>query len=158
MEICFVGSQTAAAFVELRAGPQAGGAIADASGRVLGRHEGVHRFTVGQRRGLGVQSPVPLYVSSIDAASRRVVVGPRKEAERTQFSVSRTSWVHGAPDDPVRCTVRVRHRHPGASGRVQAVPGNRARVTLDAPTHAVAPGQAAVFYDGDEVLGGGWID
>jgi tRNA-specific 2-thiouridylase len=159
MEICFVGAATAAAFVEARAGGPAGGEVVDGEGRVLARHGGVHHFTVGQRHGLGVQAPVPLYVRSLDASSRRVVVGTREEASRGEFSVSRATWVSGAPpEDPVPCTVRVRHRHAGAPGRVHALPDHRARVALDEPVVGVAPGQAAVFYLGDEVLGGGWID
>lgn len=158
MDICFVGSGGAAAFVERHAPSlPPPGEIVDDGGRVLGQHDGVHRFTVGQRRGLGVASPVPLYVKSIDSSTRRVVVGAREQATSSSFHVDRPHFVSGAPPPPSReLLVRVRHRHEGVVGRVQ-MDGAQALVTLSEPTLGVAPGQAAVFYDGDEVVGGGWI-
>lgn len=159
MEICFVPDQDYAGFVERVAGPQPGGDVVDASGRKLGEHKGVHRFTVGQRRGLGVGGLVPLYVQRIDAGTRQVVVGPAEEAGRSAFEVRDCRWVDGPPGPEAAVQVRIRHRHAGAAARVSAAsaPGARTRVELEAPVRAVTPGQAAVFYDGDRVLGGGWI-
>jgi tRNA-specific 2-thiouridylase len=159
-DICFVGADggDAAAFVERHARTRpAAGEVVDVEGRVRARHDGVHHFTVGQRKGLGVASPVPLYVRSIDAGGRRVVVGTREEATRDTFSLTDVNWVAGEPPDALRTfTVRIRHRHEGVVGRVSVV-GTDVRVALEAPTLGVAPGQAAVFYDGEEVVGGGWI-
>jgi tRNA-specific 2-thiouridylase len=159
-DICFVGAEggDAAAFVERHARTRPGGGeVVDTEGRVRARHDGVHHFTVGQRRGLGVASPVPLYVRSIDAGGRRVVVGTRDESTRSEFALRDVNWVAGcAPDETRRFIVRIRHRHEGVGGQVR-LDGDGARVTLEAPTLGVAPGQAAVFYDGEEVVGGGWI-
>jgi tRNA-specific 2-thiouridylase len=157
MEICFVPDGDYAKFVERVAGQQPKGHIVDADGAVLGAHDGVHRYTVGQRKGLGVSGPEPRYVTRIDAEERKVVVGSAAEVERTSFEISGPKWVGTAPaeDEPVR--VKIRHRHGGADARVRVEANGRATVFLDAPARAVSPGQAAVFYRGDSVLGGGWI-
>ena len=155
MEICFVPDGDYARFVEKVAGPQPAGEIVSEEGEVLGAHAGVHRFTVGQRRGLGVQSLVPLYVQKIDAGSRQVVVGPN-ERGRERFTLLQPSWVDGPPPPEQTVQVRIRHRHPGARGRV-VLEGAKTTVQLAEPARAVTPGQAAVVYDGDRVLGGGWI-
>ncbi len=127
------------------------------AGEVLGRHEGIHRFTVGQRRGLGVAGPAPRYVVRIDAGAGRVVVGTPAEASRDAFGVEGARWVAGAPPaGALAVTVRVRHRHEGEAGTVRAE-GDGAEVRLARPVRGVAPGQAAVFYAGDEVVGGGRI-
>ena len=168
-EICFVPDGDYARVVEeLR--PEARGTdgeIVDATGRVLGRHQGVHRFTVGQRRGLGIGGEAggggPWYVTSIDAASRRVTVGHAASLEHRRVHVRDVAWIAGlAPAGPVRCEVQVRHRHAAQPATV--TPGDASTlVEFDAPARAVAPGQAAVFYAGDgpnagaRVLGGGWI-
>jgi tRNA-specific 2-thiouridylase len=157
MEICFVPDGDYARFVEKVAGPQPKGPIVTASGEVLGQHDGIHRFTVGQRKGLQVAAGEKLYVQRLEPERNAVVVGPAAEAERAQFHLLRPHWVDGAApvDRPV--TVRVRHRHQGAAGRVRFEANGHYRVLLDAPVRAVTPGQAAVLYDGDAVLGGGWI-
>ncbi|MCI0569621.1 MAG: tRNA 2-thiouridine(34) synthase MnmA [Myxococcaceae bacterium] len=157
MEICFVPDGDYAGFVERVAGPQPGGDVVDTEGRKLGDHDGVHRFTVGQRRGLGVTGLVPLYVQRLDAASRQVVVGPVEEVTRTRFDVLGTRWVDAPPAEDRTVQVRIRHRHAGAAARVRVDAHGRSAVHLEAPARAVTPGQAAVFYDGDRVLGGGWI-
>jgi tRNA-specific 2-thiouridylase len=158
-EICFVTRGDAAEFVALRApGRVRPGEVVSTSGEVLGRHDGVHRFTVGQRRGLGVSGPEPRYVVRIDAASARVVVGTSEEASRASFEVAEASWVAGAAPERAReVVVKVRHRHEGERGIVRATAAGGAEVRLARPVRGVAPGQAAVFYDGDEVLGGGRI-
>jgi tRNA-specific 2-thiouridylase len=157
-EICFVTRGDAADFVELRAPERTrAGEVVSTAGEVLTRHDGVHRFTVGQRRGLGLGGGAARYVVRIDAAAARVVVGSREEASRDRFSVRDARWVAGpAPSGAVRVRVRVRHRHEGEEGEVRPVAGG-AEVALAARVRGVAPGQAAVFYVGDEVLGGGRI-
>lgn len=157
-EICFVASGDAGDFVELRArGRTRPGEVVTAGGEVVGRHAGVHRFTVGQRRGLGVAGPEPRYVVRLEAEGARVVVGSAAEASRDRFAVRAASWVSGrAPAGPVEATVQVRHRHEGQPGKLTPAAGG-AQVELAEPARGVAPGQAAVFYRGDEVVGGGLI-
>jgi tRNA-specific 2-thiouridylase len=157
-EICFVTRGDAGDFVALRAPARLRpGELVSTSGEVLARHAGVHRFTVGQRRGLGIGGGEPRYVVRIEARSARVVVGTGEEASRDRFLVEDVRWVAGAPPPrPVEVLVRVRHRHGGERGEVRPV-GEGAEVALAAKVRGVAPGQAAVFYAGDEVLGGGRI-
>jgi tRNA-specific 2-thiouridylase len=163
-EICFIPDGDYARFVADRA-PDAAreGPIVDESGRALGRHDGIHRFTVGQRKGLGLASAsptpgVPLYVLQLRPADRAVVVGPKASLERVSLTASNVNWIVEQPAGPLRAAVQIRHRHQPAPATVHAVGDARAEVVFDAPQLAVAPGQAAVFYDGDVVLGGGWID
>ena len=157
-EICFVTRGEAADFVALRAPARLRpGEIVSTRGEVLGHHGGVHRFTVGQRRGLGLAGPAPRYVVRVDAGSGRVVVGGPEEASRDAFEVREARWVAGtAPRGPLEVRVKVRHRHEGEAGVVTARDGG-AVVRLARPVRGVAPGQAAVFYAGDEVVGGGCI-
>ena len=158
-EICFVPDGDAAAFVARRAfGRLRPGEVVSTGGAPLGRHEGIHRFTVGQRRGLGIVASEPRYVVRIEPGAARVVVGSSAEASTARFAVREVSWVAGAPPAAaIRARVRVRHRHAGEQGTVAPREGGRAEVELEAPVRGVAPGQAAVFYQGDEVLGGGRI-
>lgn len=158
-EICFVPDGDYAAFVERRL-PEGSrdGAVVDAGGRHLGRHRGVHRFTVGQRKGLGVSGTVPLYVTAIDAASGTVTVGPRADLERTTLTARGVNWIEGTPRPGCRVTAQIRHHHPPAPARVWPLDGAALRLEFDDPQPAIAPGQAVVTYDGDIVLGGGWID
>ena len=157
MEICFVPDGDYAGFVERVAGPQPEGNVMDERGAVLARHGGIHRFTVGQRRGLGVAAADPLYVQRIEAGSGAVVVGPASGLERSEFTVLQPSWVQGTPSPDERVRVRIRHRHAGTPARVVAADRTRLTVRTEEPVRAVTPGQAAVFYRDDEVLGGGWI-
>ena len=158
-EICFVPDGDQAAFVERHAAAPAAGVIRDADGRVVGRHAGVHRFTVGQRKGLGLSSPVPLYVVGIDASAATVTVGPRSALERTTLTASGVNWIAGdAPAPGTRVTAQIRYRHREAAATLEPFDGDRVQATFDEPQTAVAPGQAVVFYDKDEVVGGGWID
>jgi tRNA-specific 2-thiouridylase len=161
-EICFVPDGDYAGFVERRAltrgAPPRPGRVIDQDGAELGDHGGVHRFTVGQRRGLGFAGPGgrPLYVTRIDRAENAVVVGDRAAAERDQLEVGEVGWLGEPPAERFRAAVQVRHRARPLAAEIEPLPGARARVTLEAATVA-APGQAAVFYDGDTVLGGGWL-
>ena len=157
-EICFVPDGDQAAFVGKRV-EMAAGAITDAGGRVLGRHDGVHRFTVGQRKGLGISSPIPLYVVGIDADAGTVTVGPRAALERLELTASKVNWIAGeAPAAGTRVTAQIRYRHREAAATLHPSGSSDVAVTFDEPQSAVAPGQAVVFYDGDRVVGGGWID
>jgi tRNA-specific 2-thiouridylase len=158
-EICFVPDRDHAAFLERHGRGGDGGVIRDVAGRVVGAHAGVHRFTVGQRKGLGLSSPVPLYVIGIDAGAETVTVGPRAALERGTATASRVNWIAGVPPStPIRVTAQIRYRHPDAPATAVAEPEGRVTVTFDEPQSAVAPGQALVLYDGETVLGGGWID
>ena len=159
-EICFVPDGDYAGFLE-RADPAlaATGPIVDDAGRTLGTHGGVHRFTVGQRKGLGLSAGVPLYVVAIDAAAQSVTVGPREALDRSTLTASGVNWISGdAPATWTAITAQIRHRHRAAPARVRALDDRRADVEFDEPQTAVSPGQAVVFYDGDTVVGGGWID
>ncbi|HEY7172170.1 MAG TPA: tRNA 2-thiouridine(34) synthase MnmA [Vicinamibacterales bacterium] len=161
-EICFIPDDDYAAFVTKRA-PEAAqaGAIVDETGRVLGRHDGIHRFTVGQRKGLGLSgSPtgVPLYVLQLEPHDQRVVVGPRTSLERATLMAAGVNWIIDPPAAPQRVTAQIRHRHQAAAATVRAIEPDRAEVAFDAPQIAITPGQAVVFYDGDVVIGGGWIE
>ena len=161
-EICFIPDHDYASFVGRHAAEaRRDGEIVDEQGRVVGTHEGVHRFTVGQRKGLGLsKSPagVPLYVLQLRAADRQVVVGPKTSLERTRLTASAVNWIIDRPTGPLPAHVQIRHRHQPAAATVRAIDGARAEVVFDAPQIAVTPGQAVVFYDADVVLGGGWID
>jgi tRNA-specific 2-thiouridylase len=158
-EICFVTDGDAGRFVELRRpGAARPGDVVSGSGQVLGRHRGVHRFTVGQRRGLGISRVERAYVVRIEPEAARVVVGSAAEASSGRFLVKETRWVGASPPAGVRSfLIRVRHRHEGEHGQVIPGAGATAEVRLRAPVRGVAPGQAAVFYEGDEVVGGGRI-
>jgi tRNA-specific 2-thiouridylase len=158
-EICFVTSGDAAAFVSLRAPDRIRpGEVVSADGTALGRHPGIHHFTVGQRRGLGVTAGERRYVIRVEPETGRVVVGDEREASRDRFRVERVRWVAGdAPAGPLAARVKVRHRHEGTVGEIVPAADGSAEVTLSVEVRGVAPGQAAVFYRGDEVLGGGAI-
>ncbi len=159
-EICFVPDDRYADVVEtLRPDALPGpGEIVDESGAVVGEHAGIHHFTVGQRRGVGVAAGERRYVKSIDAARNRIEIAARAAIERRDAWVRDAHWVAGTPPAERRCRVQVRYRHEGVGARVGS-PGADGvlPVRFETPVAAVTPGQAAVFYDGDEVLGGGWI-
>jgi tRNA-specific 2-thiouridylase len=161
-EICFVPDHDYARFVSERsAGAPRDGLIVDQEGRTLGRHTGIHRFTIGQRKGLGLGSSargVPMYVLALRPTERHVVVGPKAALDRTAFTVSGVNWIPAAPGAPVRAEVQIRHRHRAAWATIRPLDADRADIVFDQPQTAVTPGQAAVFYAGDAVVGGGWID
>jgi tRNA-specific 2-thiouridylase len=165
-EICFVPNGDYAAFINAWfrekgiAVEDAGGEIVSSEGRKLGSHTGVHRFTVGQRRGLGIAAGEPLYVIATDPGSRRVTVGRQDELLRARFTAAQVNWVSLAPvARDVRAQVKIRHKHEPAPATLHPT-GDPARidVVFDEPQRAVTPGQAAVFYQEDLVLAGGWIE
>ncbi|MEM7411055.1 MAG: tRNA 2-thiouridine(34) synthase MnmA [Myxococcota bacterium] len=158
-EICFVPDGDYAAVVEkIRPDALPGeGEIVDEAGTVLGHHPGIHHFTVGQRKGLGLGGGEKRYVTRIDAGRNRVVVGSAAALDVEEARVEFVHWIAGAaPPAGTRARVRVRYRHEGADATLEP-DGDVARVRFDAPVRAITPGQAAVFYQGDVVLGGGWI-
>ena len=164
-EICFIPDDDYAAFVTKRSPDGApAGAIVDVQGRVLGGHDGIHHFTIGQRKGLGLSlssagpASAPLYVLALKPADRQVVVGPKAALEQTTLTASGVNWILDPPPAPRRVTAQIRHRHAAAPAMVQQSGESRAQLTFDAPQIAITPGQAVVFYDGDVVVGGGWID
>jgi tRNA-uridine 2-sulfurtransferase len=158
-EICFVASGDHAAFLEEHGVGRSEGTIRNIEGDVVGQHAGVHRFTVGQRKGLGLSSPIPLYVVGIDAAAASVTVGPREALDRHELTASGVNWIAGTPPaSGSRATAQIRHRHKEAPATLDPIGADRVRVTFDQAQAAVAPGQALVMYQGDDVVGGGWID
>lgn len=152
-DICFVKNGSYAALVEKLAGKQEGGEIVDLSGAVAGRHEGVIHYTIGQRKGIGGFGK-PMYVLSKDADTRRVTVAPDEALYTREVMVRDINWIAPAPDASIRVTVKLRYSHKGSAGLL--APGGTS-ILFDEPQRAVTPGQAAVWYDGDEVLGGGVI-
>lgn len=158
-EICFVPDGDAAAFVERQLDQTpATGDIVDTSGQVLGEHRGIHRFTVGQRKGLGLSTGRPLYVLKLIPAEHQVVVGSREDLGGTTLEASGVNWIAGTPPaGPLRVTARIRHRHEDAPATVEATGPDSIRLAFDTPQIAITPGQAVVFYQDEDVVGGGWI-
>ena len=166
-EICFVPSGNYIRFIEAYLEEQGGrlpsgpGEIVSSDGRVLGEHTGLHQFTVGQRRGLGLAAGKPLYVLALDRARNRVIVGEERELYRGEVRAREPNWISIAPPAaPVRALVKVRHKHQPAAATVAAEAGETVRITFDEPQRALTPGQAAVFYaeaDPGLVLGGAWL-
>jgi tRNA-specific 2-thiouridylase len=163
-EICFIPGgdykQFLTAYLEEQGErlPETAGELVAPNGEVLGRHEGIFNFTVGQRKGLGVSSPSPLYVLSIDPASNRVVVGADAELATRTLRARRLNWI-SIPEltGSMRVQIKIRHRHEPAWASLESAGADEVLATFDEPQRAVTPGQSAVFYDGDVVVGGGWI-
>jgi tRNA-uridine 2-sulfurtransferase len=146
------------AFLDKYITPQKG-EIVDQSGNVLGQHDGVHHYTIGQRKGLGVSHSEPLYVIKLDAVRNQVVVGERAEAFQSECTVQRVNWVSIAePTAPIRAEVQVRYRSPAVPATIIPLENSRVRVVFDEPQFSITPGQAAVWYDGEVLLGGGVIE
>jgi tRNA-specific 2-thiouridylase len=164
-EICFVPDGDYAGFIDRYLAAEGGterlpgaGEITNALGEVVGEHQGIHRFTIGQRRGIGIANEHPLYVVSIDSARNRIVVGGQDELLSDEFTAAGVNWIaFDEPAMPVRAEVRVRYRHMPAHASITPIANQRARIKFDEPQRAITPGQATVFYRGDEVVGGGWI-
>ena len=158
-DICFVPDGRYTEFIRRESGDTGqSGDIVDREGRVLGRHQGLSSYTVGQRRGLGVSSSRPLYVTGLDPSTNRVIVGGESEQYRESLLAVRVNWVSIPEPGRAFCaTARIRSSHAGADAWIEPLPQNRMKATFREPQRAVAPGQAVVLYDGDTVLGGGFI-
>ena len=164
-EICFVPDGKYSEFIDRYLGvedreteiPQKG-EIVNTRGETVGEHTGIHRYTIGQRRSLGISNEKPLYVVQIEAARNQIVVGEQEELLQPEFVAAGVNWVaFEEPDQPVRAEVKIRYRHQPAPATIYALPENRARIVFDEPQSAITPGQATIFYNGEEVTGGGWI-
>lgn len=138
--------------------PNTAGTMVNPSGEVIGKHEGIHNFTIGQRKGLGLASPTPLYVIQINSDSNSVTVGKEEDLLSKELYASQLNWI-SIPElkDSLRVAVKIRHRHEPASATIEMAGEDRVRAVFDEPQRAVTPGQSAVFYQEDEVVGGGWI-
>jgi tRNA-uridine 2-sulfurtransferase len=163
-EICFVPGGDYKKFLDAylseqgEALPNTAGELVTTDGRVVGEHHGIHNFTVGQRKGLGLATGSPLYVIQIKGDARQVVVGQQEELYTRTLSTRRINLISVEDlTEPMRVTAKIRHRHEGAPARIEKTGEDEILVTFDQPQRAVTPGQAAVFYDGDVVVGGGWI-
>ena len=163
-EICFVPSgnyvKFIGAYLEERGEslPEDEGDLVTTNGEVIGRHRGIHNYTIGQRKGLGVAAGKPLYVVELDRTANRVVVGDDSDLRTNICEIRDVNWISFAVlEEPVRAMVKIRHRHEPAPAMVEPIDATSARVTFHEPQRAITPGQAAVCYSGDVVLGGGWI-
>ncbi|HET7626486.1 MAG TPA: tRNA 2-thiouridine(34) synthase MnmA [Verrucomicrobiae bacterium] len=159
MEICFVPDNNYGKFLQqANLAQKHRGEIVDLHNRILGHHDGIEFYTIGQRKGLGISSPKPLYVVELDAENNRVVVGDESALDRDEFVVDQCNWI---PFDqlagPIEVTAKIRYNHPGTPATITPSGGNKAKVKLHTAQRAITPGQAAVFYQDDLVVGGGWI-
>jgi len=164
-EICFVPNGDYAGFIDAYfreqgiAPENTRGELVTADGRVVGQHSGVHHFTVGQRRGLGVAASEPLYVIATEPSTRRVVIGRNDALLRATMHVKDVNWISIAPPvAPIRAEIKIRNKHAAAAATITPLTSTQVEVHFDEPQRAVTPGQGAVFYSGDLVLGGGWIE
>jgi tRNA-uridine 2-sulfurtransferase len=164
MELCFVPSGNYVQFIEAysrergAALSNAEGEIVTEDGAVVGHHSGVHNFTIGQRKGLGLAAGKPLYVVAIDRENNRVVIGDDESLRATMCEVQAVNWIAvPVPGEPIRANVKIRHKHIPAAATITALDATRAHIVFDTPQRAITSGQGAVFYDGERVLGGGWI-
>lgn len=167
-EICFVPDGKYSEFIDRYLDHEGrgdevpeGGEIVSTAGDVIGSHTGIHRYTIGQRRGLGIAHEKPLYVVQIERAKNQIIVGEMDELEQIEFIAKGVNWVaFDEPSEPVRALVKVRYRHDPAIATIHALPDAHARIVFDEPQRAITPGQATIFYDvetAEEVVGGGWI-
>lgn len=161
MDICFIPNGDYAAFLE-RHFPESipkKGIVKDIDGQVVGEHQGIHTVTVGQRKGLGIAFGKPMYVTGVNPSTNEVTVGPRESTYGKSLTVSRVNWIVKEPqiNECFNLTVRIRSRGPEAPAKVYCLADNQAYVEFTDPQHAITPGQAAVFYDGEKTFGGGWI-
>jgi tRNA-specific 2-thiouridylase len=157
-EICFIPDQDYAGFIRRYRGEHdTSGEFVDTAGRVVGQHAGYEQFTIGQRRGLGMAFGEPRYVVAVDAQSRRVVVGTRDQLDRFELCADRLNWLVDDVPRYFKCQAKIRYQHSPAEAVVEFLGDDRVRVEFTQPQFGVAPGQAVVFYNGAEVIGGGWI-
>jgi tRNA-specific 2-thiouridylase len=164
MELCFVPNGNYVQFIHAYARAEGiplneqEGDIVTEDGAVIGRHTGVHNYTIGQRKGLGFAIGKPVYVLAIDTEKNRIIVGEDDALRTSTLEIEGVNWISIAePTGPIRGQAKIRHKHEPATATIEALPGNRARIIFNTPQRAITPGQAAVFYDGDTVLAGGWI-
>jgi tRNA-uridine 2-sulfurtransferase len=158
-EICFVTSGKHDEFVrQRRRGVDMAGEIVTTAGHVVGTHPGIERFTIGQRKGLGVAMGEPYFVVRIEAETKKVVIGRQEELARRELDANNCNWLIDPPAAEFRCAAKIRYNSPPAAATAIVLPNDRLSVVFDEPRYGVAPGQAVVLYDGDRVLGGGWIE
>ncbi|MEO7539596.1 MAG: tRNA 2-thiouridine(34) synthase MnmA [Pyrinomonadaceae bacterium] len=165
-EICFVPDGKYSEFIDRYLDHEGraeempvGGEIVNAAGETMGTHTGIHRYTVGQRKGLGIAHEKPLYVVQIERAKNQIIVGSDDELDSSEFAARGVNWIaFDTPAKAVRSEVKIRYKHEPAPATVHALPDDRARIVFDEPQRAITPGQATIFYNGDEVVGGGWIE
>ena len=159
MEICFVPDRDYGSFLQKsNLAQRHKGEIVNQRGDVLGFHDGIEFYTIGQRKGLGISTPKPSYVLELDAATNRVIVGEDHELDRSEFTVDRCNWIpFEQPPNALEVTAKIRYNHPGTAATITLAEQGRARVRLHEPQRAITPGQACVFYQEDLVVGGGWI-
>jgi tRNA-uridine 2-sulfurtransferase len=158
-EICFVPDNDYAAFVRRRRGDvDLSGEIVTTAGEVVGRHTGIENYTIGQRKGLGLAFGTPRYVVRLERDTQRVVIGTHDELACHRLAARDVNWLIERPQQPMRCQLKIRYLSQPVMATIEPVGADRFTALLDEPKHGVAPGQAAVCYDGDRVLGGGWID
>jgi tRNA-uridine 2-sulfurtransferase len=160
-EICFIADDDYddyVRFLESERGAGEPGNIVDQTGKVLGSHGGIYRYTVGQRKGLGIAHPFPLYVLGVDPLRNEVVVGAREELFSVGLIASHMNWLVSPPAAPVEAVCKIRYRHHPVACTIRPLPEGKAEIRFAEPEKSVTPGQAAVIYDGETVLGGGWIE
>lgn len=134
------------------------GQIVTTEGRLVGTHPGIERFTIGQRKGLGVAMGEPYFVVRIESDSKKVVIGRQEELARSELTARDCNWLIDLPDGQFRCSAKIRYNSPPAAATAELTTDGRLQVRFDEPRYGVAPGQAVVIYDGERVMGGGWID
>jgi tRNA-specific 2-thiouridylase len=159
MEICFVPDNNYGGFLQsANLVQKTRGDIVDLHGHILGQHDGIAFYTIGQRKGLGITTPKPVYVVELDAENNRVMVGDESALDRDEFIADRCNWhPFEKLTEPIEVTAKIRYNHPGTPATVTPLENNSVRVKLHTPQRAITPGQAAVFYQDDLVVGGGWI-
>jgi tRNA-specific 2-thiouridylase len=157
-DICFIRSGGYSQFLKRQPGFSSHpGPIEDTEGNLIGQHNGLHRYTIGQRRGINCPASEPYYVVRLDTERNCLIVGFRRHLRTESCGVSDINWIAQQPSKPLDITVRIRYRHQAVEARLSPLDNLCARVVFKTPQSAVSPGQGAVFYQGDEVLGGGWI-
>jgi tRNA-uridine 2-sulfurtransferase len=158
-EICFVTSGKHDEFVrQRRRGVDMSGQIVTTAGRVVGTHPGIERFTIGQRKGLGVAMGEPYFVVRIEPETKKVVIGRQEELGRSELTAAQCNWLIEPPAGSFSCAAKIRYNSPAAAATAELLPTGRLRVRLDEPRYGIAAGQAVVLYDGERVMGGGWIE
>ena len=157
-DICFIHNQTYGEFLQTHLGlkPKEG-PIATLGGQVIGRHQGLHRFTIGQRRGINCPGPEPYYVVRLEPNTNTLVVGAKRDLKRSGCLLAEMNWIQPKPEGPFSALIRIRYRHKAVPATITPLAKGRAKVQFDTPQAAITPGQGGVIYQGDEVWGGGWI-